>query len=66
MSTQSNIAITLPGPFEPAYTIRVTRTCHGQRDQSVEFEDYGILRELLDDIQRHPEIRAWLEESDEP
>lgn len=48
----------------PAYTIRVTRLDYAGRKQHVEFDSYGVLRELMDDIEANPEVQAWLKESD--
>lgn len=58
---------TTPTPVgygEPAYTIRVELLDYAGRQQVVEFDSYGVLRELLDDLQAHPEVQAWLAESD--
>lgn len=52
------------GYGEPAYTIRVERLDYAGRKQIVEFDSYGVLRELLADIEAHPEVQAWLKESD--
>jgi hypothetical protein len=48
----------------PAYTIRVTRLDYAGRTQRVEFVEYGVLRELMDDIEANVEVQAWLAESD--
>ena len=44
------------------YTIRVSRTdVVGKPAASFEFGGYGILRELLDDIEDEAQKRGWFE-----
>jgi len=47
---------------DPAYTVRVTRLDYLGRTQHFEFEGYGVLRELLDDIESEAERRGWFED----
>jgi hypothetical protein len=61
----TNIPARTPLGFgAPAYTIRVTRLDYAGRKTHVEFDSYGVLRELLDDIEASPLVQAWLAESD--
>ncbi len=50
---------------DPAYTIRVTRMDYAGKNQYFEFEfdGYGVLRELLDDIEKEAEKRGWFEDT---
>lgn len=52
-------------PVEPTFAIRVIRTAPDGRRQTVEFEGYAILRELMDDIESYPVVREWIAESGE-
>jgi hypothetical protein len=46
----------------PAYTIRVERKDHTGKKLSFEFDGYGVLRELMDDIEAEAEKRGWFRE----
>ena len=48
----------------PMYTISVIRFDPDGGKECIEFDNYGVLRELLDDIAANPKVRAWLAESD--
>lgn len=48
----------------PAYTIRVERLDYAGKTQSFEFDGYGVLRELMDDIESEAEKRGWFEDAD--
>ncbi len=57
---------TTPRPLalgEPAYAVRVERMDFRGRKEVIEFEGYGLLRELLDDIEAEAEKRNWFEET---
>lgn len=47
----------------PAYTIRVTRLDYLGRTQHFEFDGYGLLRELMDDIEAEADKRGWFEDT---
>ena len=47
----------------PAYTIRVERMDYAGRKQFFEFDGYGVLRELMDDIEAEAEKRGWFEDT---
>ena len=53
-----------PNDGAPGYTIRVERFDWRGRTQHFEFADYGVLRELFDDIEAEAEKRGWFAESD--
>ena len=44
-----------------SYAVSVTRHDADGGRQVVEYGDYGILRELLDAIEAHPDVQRWLE-----
>ena len=48
---------------EPAYKVRVERTDYAGKQQHFEFYDYGLLAELLADIQTEAEKRGWFEDT---
>ena len=48
---------------DPAYTIRVTRLDYKGRTKHFEFDGYGVLRELMDDVEAEAEKRGWFEET---
>lgn len=50
---------------EPAYTVRVTRLDGAGRTQHFEFDGYGLLRELLDDIEDEAKKLGWFEDTQE-
>jgi hypothetical protein len=50
----------------PAYTIRVTRLDCAGRIKDFEFDGYGVLRELLDDVEAEAEKRGWFEDTNSP
>ncbi len=57
---------TTPRPLalgEPAYAVRVERMDVRGRKEVIEFEGYGLLRELLDDIEAEAEKRNWFEDT---
>lgn len=43
------------------YSICVVRTDVSGKKQSIEFEGYGLLRELVDDIEDEATKRGWFE-----
>lgn len=47
----------------PAYTIRVERMDYAGKKQAFEFEGYGVLRELMDDIEAEADKRGWFEDA---
>jgi hypothetical protein len=50
----------------PAYTIRVTRLDCAGRIKDFEFDGYGVLRELLDDVEAEAEKRGWFGDTNSP
>lgn len=46
---------------EATYSVRVVRRENGHTE-TVEFKDYGVLQELLDDITKAVDERGWLED----
>lgn len=46
----------------PAYTIRVERMDYRGKKQSFEFAEYGVLRELMDDIEAEADKRGWFKD----
>lgn len=59
---QTADAKTPTGWGEPAYTIRVERLDYLGRNQFIEFDGYGLLRELMDDIEAEADKRGWFED----
>jgi hypothetical protein len=49
----------------PAYKVRLTRLDDG-REQHIDIDYYGVLRELLAELETMAEKRGWFEESDPP
>jgi hypothetical protein len=50
----------------PAYTIRVERMDYAGRKRFFEFDGYGVLRELMDDIETEAKKRGWFEDTNSP
>ena len=48
---------------EPSYTVRVERMDYLGRTEFFEFDGYGLLRELLDDIEAEAEKRNWFKDT---
>lgn len=47
----------------PAYTIKVERLDSFGKVAAFEFNGYGVLRELIDDIETEAEKRGWFEDT---
>lgn len=51
-------------PFGAAtFTIRVNRSDNAGKTQHIEFDGYGLLRELMADIETEADKRGWFEDT---
>jgi hypothetical protein len=49
-----------------SYALRLTALHSNRNTEVLEFDGYGLLRELLDDIEKAAEERGWFVDPEEP